>query len=152
MGEEIVSLKVAGAWRPLPASVWYQLHGPRPDPRFGSKDGCTCSPDFWRGKPIWPACVIHDYHYQRGGCRPLGNGSWADRRDADSILRRNIRFLLRRQGLRRLEAGFVAWLYWGRVRIWGRDHFSFGPFERPLGRWELFKEAYGLFRDKREKW
>jgi len=139
---------VSGELRLVETALWRELEaGSSGKPAEGySCDGCSLSPDWWRGRYLWPACVIHDWDYREG--RPDG-ATWADRRDADARLRRNLSLVLRHQGASRVTAGSVAWLYWGRVRIWGAANYAFATGEQPLSRWQRFREAYGLFRDGR---
>lgn len=124
--------------------LWRQLEGPKPAAGYAS-NGCTNSPDRYHTitgvtYKLWPACVIHDYHYESGG-------NWKARQRADAVFRRNMVKQLALQGAGRARQQSLGWLYWGRVRIWGRSHYRWDEGEKPRGRWQLFREAYGLFRD-----
>ena len=126
--------------------LWYLcLEGPRPDPQSFECDGCSSSPDVWRGMLIWPACVIHDYHYRTG----ILGGTWRSRARADAKFRRNTVTLLRKQGLGKRGAKAVAWIYYGRVRIWGAKAYRFWAIgERPLPWWRRIGEAYGIIKSR----
>jgi hypothetical protein len=141
-----ITLVVAGRVVQVSLRLWEQLEGHELVADGYSCDGCSNSPDSWRGYKLWPACVIHDRHYDPDS--PLGTG-WEGRREADAILRRNIVRLVLAQGGSRTEAHRIAWLYWGRVRIWGQSAYFFDKTEQPESRWERFREVYGLFRDDR---
>lgn len=127
--------------------LWNALKGPKPAlPMDWESDGCSGgSPDTWRtwrGRSfkLWPACVIHDHHYRHG---VPGLSGAAARKYADDTLRHNITVLVRRQGGGRFTAQRIAWLYWGRVRIWGVSSWQHWDHGRPLGFWARVKEAYG---------
>jgi hypothetical protein len=129
--------------------LWEAMTGPKPDPElFTESDGCSKSPDYWKtigGKlfKLWPACVIHDYHYRRG---VLG-GTWSSRMLADAILRRNIRQLVLLQGGTHTQAARIAWMYWATVRVASARSFCFGAGDVPLGWWARVREVAGLFTD-----
>ncbi len=137
---------VGGARRFAPEYLWRNMRGPLPLDGFVS-DGCTCSPDSIWGMVLWPACVIHDYAYRVGLPRQVRN--WHSRWLADRTLRRNISRLIQLQWGGRIAAWLLAWVVWGRVRIWGcgcYQHWADG--EESLSRWLLFREAWGLWRMK----
>lgn len=139
--------QVGGKTRACPRGWYRQLEGPKPDPTTFVCDGCSNSPDTWRGLLIWPACVIHDYHYRTG---VLG-GTWRDRALADLKFRRNVVSLLRLQGLTGWRANVLAWIYYGRVRIWGRSAYRFweeGEHALPL--WRRIGETYGIVKPRSE--
>lgn len=137
---------VSGKQRACPRRWWRALKGPKPDPQLFRCDGCSNSPDTWRGLLIWPACVIHDYHYRTG---VLG-GTWTDRKRADDIFRWNAELLLRLQGLG-FRAKMLSWLYWGRVRVWGRKAYRFwAEGEQALPFWRRLGEAWGIVKNRSE--
>ncbi len=147
-------MQVSGRRLEVSRRLYDPLAGPKPEAGFPS-DGCSTSPDTWwlrtvfsgawvRAK-LWPGCHIHDYHYREG---PLAH-NWGGRREADRVLRINVRRLMRAQGASRRKAERVAWLYWGRVRLWGASSYRhWDDGEQPLSKWHRFREAYGLFRAK----
>ena len=142
----LVGFTVAGEQRKIPLSHWQQLAGPKPPEGFKC-DGCSCSPDFLGMLALWPAGVIHDYHYHvrlEGQVR-----NWHSRWLADATLRANMRVLVQLQGGSRLHAWWLPWLYWGRVRIWGGSSYrDWDDGEEPLGWVQLFCEAWGLWKAK----
>lgn len=110
-------------WRLLLKSWWDKLLGPKPNYAAvkGSvyfirspNDGCSKSPDQWRGKIIWPACVIHDFHYRTGA---------VTRRKADARFRKNIAALLRMQGMNRFSAWLISRSYFRAVSLFGSGSF-----------------------------
>jgi hypothetical protein len=123
-----ISFIISGKERQFSRALWEKLDGPKPEERF-SCDGCSSSPDDWHSFtakkkiPIVMACVTHDFHYRQ---KPLGEGYRA-RRKADAILRQNLRKVMMYYGASMKEAEHVAWLYWGRVRIWGRHAWDGNP-------------------------
>lgn len=146
-----------GAGRALPFRVggrtlwcsrrtWNRLCGPKPkDTLAFESDGCSRSPDTYRTLcrarfKLWPACFVHDYHYRHD---VLLDPNAAGRRMADGVLRENIRRLVRMQGGGPLTAERIAWLYWGRVRIWGASswrHWEEG--RRPESWWRRLLEVW----------
>jgi len=130
-------------------AYWSLLEGPKPPSGFAC-DGCSMSPDAWttwRGRTykLWPACVVHDYHYRTRVLRVAGllPGTAAGRKQADDALYRNITALVRAQGGTAFEAHRIAWVYWGRVRVWGAgsyQHWDEGA--EPLSRWARIKEVW----------
>lgn len=126
---------VSGKRRSIARAWWEQLEGPKPGDTF-SCNGCSCSPDVWRGYAIWPACVIHDYHYGTG---VLGD-SWRARQRADAIMRRNIQTLIRLDGGRQHTAVTLSWIYWGRVRVWGANHYQ--GLKKRRSFWKRLGEAW----------
>lgn len=110
-----IYILVSGEWRTISKSVWDSLEGPKPPGRTFINNGCTCSPDYLQGKPIWPACVIHDYHY---------NGGYVSREEADAILRRNVYKVLKAFGMNRIKAKVVSLAYWFAVRKAGRFAYN----------------------------
>jgi hypothetical protein len=146
MPGELLTLTISGKSRTVPREWWEQLEGHElVEPTFGC-DGCSLSPDYWRGYALWAACLIHDRHYEPDS--PLG-ANWAGRWEADAILRRNIQRLLVLQGMNAASAASVAWFYWGRVRIHGTGAYFFAPGEHDVSRWSRMREVYGVFTDKR---
>lgn len=107
---------VSGHYRELPIAIWKGLLGPKPEhPESFICNGCTMSPDFIRGKRTWPACVIHDYHYNVGAI---------DRADADTIFRENLKFCLKADGMLGWLADILAWFYYRAVRRAGRSRYN----------------------------
>jgi len=124
----------------FPIGLWLAMEGPRP-PEGYECDGCSHSPDGWWSwvthvlYTLVVACTIHDYHYSEE--KPLG-ADWRARMEADAILRRNLRTVILMQGGTRWEAEWIAWLYWGQVRILGDGAWRKGP-----SRWDRVKEVWG---------
>ncbi len=133
----------AGQERAVWAEWWDQLQGPKP-PEGYSCDGCSWSPDWLRatGYMLWPACVIHDFHYREARvARILGaSASWPTRAEADARLAANLNVLLRLQGGTVL-ARIMPRLFWGRVRVWGASAWQGEDAERwwPARVWEAWR-------------
>lgn len=119
--------------------LWNLLRGPKPKAGFAC-DGCSMSPDKIRKYKIWPACVVHDFHYEPDA--PLG-GTWYGRLVADRFLRDNIYDLMRAQGASHRFAKATSRLYYGRVRIWGAKAYFYAEGEEPLGFRQRLREIYG---------
>jgi hypothetical protein len=137
-----LTFMVAGERRSVSRRLWDLMQGPKPPVDFGC-DGCSWSPDWWRGYKLWPACVLHDYHYRTG---VLG-GSAEGRASADAYFRMNVKALLLKQGMGAWRAAAVSRLYWGRVRVWGAGsyrHWERG--EEPRSRWARLREAWTPWR------
>ncbi len=112
---DTISLLVSGVYRTLPKPIWDKLLGPKPDEDFVN-NGCTMSPDMVMGKPVWPACVIHDYHY---------NAPFKTSRDvADRIFRENIKIVLQAYGMNFLLARLLAFFYYRAVRRAGKPFYN----------------------------
>jgi hypothetical protein len=142
----LLSFNISGHQRSIRKDWWEQLEGHElVEPSFAC-DGCSLSPDYWRGYALWAACLIHDRHYEPDS--PLG-GNWAGRWEADAILRRNLQKLLQLQGMNAASAASVAWIFWSRVRLHGSGAYFFAPGEHDVTRWSRVREVYGLFTDKR---
>lgn len=140
-----ISFRVSGRERLAPAALWDALAGPKPPPSWPC-DGCSWSPDWWRGLPFWLACRVHDHCYSHAA--PLG-GTWASRREADRIFRQNLHLICDAYGIGALRRASVLWLYWSRVRLYGsRCFLGWREAERPadLSWWQRVREVYGLFR------
>jgi hypothetical protein len=120
---KVVNFRINDEIRGVERVLWLSLDGPVPDEMFCC-NGCTLSPDVLRGWRLWIACVVHDYHYHT--LKPLGEG-WRSRMEADAILRRNLRRVVLYDGGSLAQAERVAWLYWGRVRIFGRPAWNDAP-------------------------
>lgn len=125
--------------------LWNRLQGLKPITTLFESDGCSGgAPDTyrtWLGKAykLWPACFIHDYHYRY---LVLPSGA-PGRKRADDTLRVNIRALVKLQGGSRWTARRIAWLYWGRVRVWGASswrHWAEG--DEPLSFSARMREAW----------
>lgn len=137
--------QVSGKPRVVSRRLWNQLEGPRPGEDFPC-DGCSNSPDYWKQFILWPACVIHDYHYREA---VFGKG-WRARMKGDAIFRRNMVTILRLQGCGATEARSLAWFYWGRVRVWGRKAYRRGKgTENALPWYKRLGEAWGIGRNRR---
>lgn len=140
---------VAGEWREVSAGMFRSLRGWNMVPDGYRCDGCSGgSPDSWRGYKLWPACVIHDRMYDPDALR---GGNWAGRWQADREFRQNLRTLLEDQGAPLRLRVTVPWLYFRAVRLAGASSYYFADGERPLSRWQRFRELVGLFRDKRKR-
>lgn len=136
---------VSGQTRYFPKEIYQELEGPIPPLDFES-NGCSCSPDYWRQYDIWPACHIHDWHY----AEPVLGAQWASRREADAILRKNLRICLHKQNANQFLTWFLPYMYWGRVRIWGAAHWkNWTDGEKPASFLQRFIEAWGWYKDKR---
>jgi hypothetical protein len=112
------SWRVNGQWRGCPVEWWDALLGPKPDDDFDC-NGCTSSPDRYMGYHIWPACRIHDWHYDI-------DGPDVPRILADLIFRINIWRILRAQNCPRLRAIYLSFAYWGAVSLVGRPFYRRG--------------------------
>ena len=97
---------------------WDRLIGPKPPEDFEC-DGCSLSPDYIADRAIWPACIIHDYHYRASG---LGVSRWG----ADWIFLRNVYRLLRLGRLNFGVAIYVSLIYWWAVRTKGGGAYTGG--------------------------
>ncbi len=104
-------------------------------------DGCSWSPDSWRGFKLWPACAIHDVLYRTGGY----GGNWFGRWRADREFRQNLGRLLTIQGAPLYLAVALPWVYWRGVRMGGASSFQFKAGEQPLGFWQRWREGLGVF-------
>ena len=157
MSEELEPVRFIVSDRPLLVSqwLWRQLEGPKPRDGFAC-DGCSWSPDAYvtlTGKvyKLWPACVVHDYGYRTHklrmaallGTGPGIAGTAAGRKECDGRFRRNLRMLIKLQGGSGFDQKRLAWLYWGRVRIWGAKAFQhWGEGAEPLSFWARVREVW----------
>lgn len=107
-------------------------------------DGCTMSPDAWRGYKLWPACVIHDLAYGFG----IHGGTWAGRWRVDKEFRHNLKRLLELQGAPWHLTAVLPWVYWRVVRLAGASHYAFRTGEKARTPWERYREVRGLFVSK----
>lgn len=106
--------------------TWAPLVGPEP-PDWFTSDGCSCSPDRYFSTDLTPACHRHDYAYAIGG-------SELDRLRADQQFRANL--------LLCGAPGWLAGIYFRRVRLWGFRHFCYrSPHRRPT-RWTRLAEFF----------
>jgi hypothetical protein len=143
----VIAFVVKGRKVEVSEHLWEALEGPKPDPAtFCVSDGCSKSPDTWtsilgRRFKLWPACIIHDYHYRTG---VLG-GTWSSRFRADAIFRRNIYQLVLMEGGSHAHAAMIAWIYWQGVRLGSSALFWWAPRRRPVGMVSRAREAMGLF-------
>ena len=135
---------VNGRKRHYPEELWENLIGEKPPPGF-TCNGCTNSPDYFRRFFIWPACIVHDFHYSG----VLG-GSWASRREADRIFYKNLKIELIDQEAPWALSATLPWIYWGRVRLHGAGHYPFSEGESPQSWWQRFREVYGIFFDQQK--
>lgn len=138
---------VSGVEKHYPNHLWGKLDG-APDVEVAGFecDGCSNSPDTFRGYPIWVACFVHDWNYRKGN---LG-GNWGGRRESDMLLRKNIRIVLKEHNAPYWMRAILPLVYWGRVRIWGASSYrNWDTGEEPLRFFDRVREAYGFFRDKR---
>lgn len=98
---------VSGEVRECPRALWGGLLGPLPPDDWTEGDGCSCSPDYWRGVALWPACRCHDWQCRTGV---------VPRIVADLTFRINIWRCLRYGRAPLWRAVPVAALYWLGVR------------------------------------
>lgn len=106
----------SGQLHHVPTALWDKLEGPKPaDPASFINNGCTLSPDRIAGKPTWPACVVHDYHY---------NHTDLSREEADARFRRNLFACLKAYGTFTPVAWALAFFYWRAVRRAGRSFYN----------------------------
>lgn len=111
-----VDIFCSGAIRSLPRAIWDRLEGPKPDdPASYLNNGCTMSPDMLRGKRTWPACVLHDFHYNVG---------FMNRKQADDIFRRNLETCLKADGMLHWLAKLFAYFYYRVVRRAGAAFYN----------------------------
>lgn len=123
-------------------TLWSALLGPKPAlPMDWESDGCSGgAPDTFGRFKLWPACVIHDYHYRYTTGLPNG---WQGRKQADDALYWNLHTLVKLQGGGKLRAHRIAWAYWGRVRMWGQDSWQHWDHDdKPRGFWARLREVY----------
>lgn len=147
-----VRFYVAGQERVVGDRLWSRMRGPLPAEDFAC-DGCSFSPDRLGGLKLWPACVVHDYHYRTAELRLDGlytsetapvPGTAAGRRYADWALYWNLYELVLAQGRGKAKAHAIASLYWGRVRVWGAKAFQHWDEGRePLSWWARIREVWG---------
>lgn len=115
MNSPYVKVYCSGRVRHVPVAVWDALQGPKPaNPEYFLNNGCTLAPDSVGGKPTWPACVLHDYHY---------NYTQLDRKEADSLFRKNLQVCLEAYGTFVPVAWLIALFYWRAVRRAGRRFY-----------------------------
>ena len=110
-----VMFMVQGCPRYFLCESWDKLIGPKP-PEGYATNGCTFSPDYVADRPVWPACVIHDYHYS----------GVVSRWKADWIFMRNLYRLLRVGRFSPLPALGVSLIYWWAVRTKGKGAYVGG--------------------------
>lgn len=121
----------------VPDAIWNQMEGPLPPEGFAC-DGCTSSPDEWRGFNLLPACIVHDFHYKRASMGPHRVG----RMVSDGIMRRNLKRAVAFYGGGHGSQERIGWLYWGRVRIWGSPHYSWDEGEEDFPWWKRLAEVW----------
>lgn len=113
-----VAFNVKGERRVCLRERWDRLLGPKPPEGFAT-DGCSFSPDYIAHRPVWPACIVHDYHYSAGEAK-------VSRRHADWVFFRNLYRLLRMGGMFFGAAFVVSAIYWWAVRTKGRGAYTGG--------------------------
>jgi hypothetical protein len=147
--ELLVRFNVSGEERLYPDYLWTKLVGTDEVEVEGfACDGCSNSPDSYRGYLLWPACFVHDWNYRKGN---LGY-NWGGRKHADRLLRTNLKIVLTQQNAPYYLRFLLPFIYWGRVRIWGASSYrNWAPGEKPLKFCDRVREAWGFFRDKRGK-
>ncbi len=140
-----LAFRVSGRILYCSRRMWNAMEGPRPAVDLFESDGCSGgAPDTyrtWTGKAykLWPACFVHDYHYRY----PVLASGAPGRKRADDSLRVNIKRLVRMQGGSKWTAKRVAWLYWGRVRVWGVDSYQhWDKDDKPLKFGARVREAW----------
>ncbi len=133
--------KISGQYREVEEDLWNSLEGPKPTTRFEC-DGCSGSPDVWRGARVWPACIIHDYQYKTG----VFGRDWAGRRASDWLFMENLYKCARYDGLSIPTSTRVAALYWRGVRFGGAGYYSYEEGEEPESLWSRLRESTGIFR------
>jgi hypothetical protein len=143
--ERFLIATVSGKARAFPLDLFLQLEGAdlvieewRRTGRAPVCDGCSWSPDDWRSIQLWPACLIHDRHYDPDS--PLG-GTAAGRAAADAIFFRNLTRLLELQGAPFHLRSTLPWAYWSRVRLYGSGSYFYTE-GRPEGFWARLKDVY----------
>lgn len=139
---------INGEAREVSAGMFRRLAGWNLVPDGCECDGCSGSPDTWRGYKLWPACVIHDRMYDPDA---LCGANWAGRWQADREFRQNLRTLLEYQRAPWHLRATLPWVYFRAVRLAGAGSYFFADGEEPLSGWQRFRELVGLFRDKRER-
>ena len=77
-------------------------------------DGCSWSPDSWRGYKLWPACALHDLFYRD----PVERGEHS-RRQVDADFRYNLGQLLYAQRAPLHLCVGLPWVYWVAVKRYG---------------------------------
>ena len=122
--------EVAGKPRSCRNEWWDSLEGSKPDTEFKC-DGCSTSPDYWKHIHLWPACIVHDFHYREA----IYGDDAAARQEADRYLYANVVALVAMQGGSTTRARALGWLYWGRVRVWGRKAYRAGEGTVKPTRW-----------------
>ena len=135
---DCIAFVVAGDRRMFPRAWWQALEGHELIPPGWSCDGCSRSPDWWRGYALWPACLIHDAHYEPGA--PLGSNA-AGRLRADRALRQNLATLLRLQGANEITAQAVSAFYWTHVRAYGTGAYFY--HRAPAGALARLRDVLG---------
>jgi hypothetical protein len=84
--------------------------------------------------------VIHDFHYRTASALTRDA---AGRREADRIFRENLRKCIAYSGGSKFDQRRLAWLYWGRVRMWGASSFQ---------HWITGAKPIGWLKRLREVW
>lgn len=145
MASTKIAFDVSGEMLEVSSDLWLMLQGPKP-PAGYSCDGCSHSPDRYisaigrRIYKLWPACVIHDYHYREA---TVLTRDAAGRAEADRVLYENLLTCVRYYGGSNFDARRIAWLYWGRVRMWGASSFQhWAQGAKPVGWWRRLREVW----------
>lgn len=97
-------------------STWNRLLGPKPPERYAC-DGCTGVPDSMWSFDVWPACVIHDWHYDPDGPEIR---RWV----SDIVFGLNCYITLRIKGAGRILSASTAWSYYKGVAFLGAPFFK----------------------------
>lgn len=136
--------KVSGKELFVSARLWSELEGPLPPAGFEC-DGCSHSPDVYypfggtKTFKLWPACVVHDYHYRAADVLEPRDAD--ARAKADAILYRNLMRCIEHSGGSPFAQHRLAWLYWGRVRMWGAGAWQHGV-GKPKSWWKRLREVW----------
>lgn len=119
---ELTIVLVNGRWEWIRKDWWESLSGHKPPISFDN-DGCTVVADISGDVLLWPACVIHDWHYSPK-CKEVTN-----RLVADYHFLKNTYKIQRFQDVDRLRASARALKRFVGVRKLGEPHFK-RPFQR----------------------
>jgi len=117
---ETIPIMINGGFRDIRRDWWDELIGPKPPKRFDN-DGCTLAFDYWHGLMVWPACVIHDWHYSAQIEREVANPP--SRFMSDYAFFMNTYKILRLQEVGRVRAIAHATKRLVAVRKLGKEHF-----------------------------
>jgi hypothetical protein len=113
----MVEIYTRGAWKEFRLDWWEALEGPHPPSGFPN-DGCTVVPQRHGRVALWPACVIHDWHYS-----PLCE-EITFQIVADYKFMQNLYKVQRLQGVSRVRASAVALKRFAGVQKFGKFFFK----------------------------